>query len=110
MTRDEILAEWGDAAYNAQENYSMDPHEHIARLIAAGDQLAALATPAPVAAPPADLVAQQIADCNRVRAFLEQRARATGRLRDASSYAEAAAMIGAYADALTRLPAHRGAR
>jgi hypothetical protein len=43
MTRDEILAEWGDAAYNAQENYTMDPHEHIGRLIAVGDQLAVLA-------------------------------------------------------------------
>jgi hypothetical protein len=45
MTRDELLAEWGDVVYNAQENYTMDPHEHIARLIAVGDQLAALSAP-----------------------------------------------------------------
>jgi hypothetical protein len=51
MTRDELLAEWGDVVYNAQENYTVDPHEHIERLIAAGDQLAALSTPAPVTPP-----------------------------------------------------------
>jgi hypothetical protein len=45
MTRDEMIAEWGDAAYNARENYTVDPHEHIERLITLGDALAALSTP-----------------------------------------------------------------
>jgi hypothetical protein len=47
MTRGEWIAEWGDAAYNARENYTVDPHEHIERLITLGDALAALSTPAP---------------------------------------------------------------
>jgi hypothetical protein len=46
---DILLAEWGDACYNAQENYTIDPHAHIERLVVLGDRLAALAAaPAPV--------------------------------------------------------------
>ena len=42
----------------------------------------------------------QLKECDRVSAFLVQRARATGRLRDASDYAAAAAIIGCYRDAI----------
>jgi hypothetical protein len=43
-----LIADWNDACYNAQENYTVDPHEHIARLVVIGDKLAALAAHAPV--------------------------------------------------------------
>lgn len=47
MTRDELLAEWADAAFNAQENWTVDPHIHIERLTQAGDRLRDVLAAAP---------------------------------------------------------------
>lgn len=47
-----------------------------------------------------DQIDAQLKDCDRLSAFLVQRSRATGRMRDASDYAAAAAIIGCYRDAV----------
>jgi len=41
-----------------------------------------------------DQIDAQLKDCDRLSAFLVQRSRATGRMRDASDYAAAAAVAG----------------
>ena len=40
-----LVAEWGEAVYLAREDYAVDPHQHIERLVQRGDYLVdALAT------------------------------------------------------------------
>lgn len=67
MTLDEratALSDWANAAFEARENYTRDPHEQIERLITAGDAaLAAFSAP-----PPADPRQAQIAVLERLRA------------------------------------------
>lgn len=51
MTRDEMraaaLSDWANTAFEARENWTRDPHEHIERLVTAGDAaIAALSAPA----------------------------------------------------------------
>jgi len=47
-----------------------------------------------------DQIDAQLKDCDRLSAFLVQRSRATGRMRDASDYVAAAEIIGCYRDAV----------
>ena len=35
-----LVAEWGEAVYLAREDYTVDPHQHIERLVQRGDYLA----------------------------------------------------------------------
>lgn len=65
--RTEALSEWANAAFEARENHTRDPHEHIERLITAGDAaIAALSAP-----PPADPRQAQIAVLEAVEAEIE---------------------------------------
>lgn len=56
-----LRAGWAEACYSAQNNYTIDPHQHIERLIQAGDAL--LASLSPEAAPvPAEMPQIEVGD------------------------------------------------
>ena len=48
----EARGEWDEAVYNARENWTVDPHQHIERLIRVGDALLAALRSSPDAQTP----------------------------------------------------------